>query len=73
MNSMEAAGDQFTVSQREQTKHLMILENSQDIKVHLYTMDMWHDARVHIMGHTHTHTQIHTYACKPSCNCFPLD
>lgn len=39
MNSMEAAGDQFTVSQREQTKHLMILENSQDIKVHLYTLD----------------------------------
>ena len=41
---MEAAGDQFTVSQREQTKHLMILENSQDIKVHLYTLDTWHDS-----------------------------
>lgn len=58
MNSMEAAGDQFTVSQREQTKHLMILENSQDIKVRLYTLDTWHDTQSHKMGHTHTHRYI---------------
>jgi len=31
---MEAAGQQFSVSQREQTKHLTMLENAQDIKVH---------------------------------------
>ena len=30
-------GDQFTVSQREQTTHVKILENSQDIKVHTHT------------------------------------
>ena len=40
---MEAAGEQFSVSQREQTKHLTVLENSQDIKVNACT-------------HTDTHT-----------------
>ena len=34
---MEAAGEQFSVSQREQTKHLTVLENSQDIKVNTHT------------------------------------
>ena len=69
MNSMEAAGDQFTVSQREQTKHLMILENSQDIKVHLYTLDTWYDARTHTHTHTHTHTykHIHTHTDRYIC------
>lgn len=53
MNSMEAAGDQFTVSQREQTKHLMILENSQDIKIDRFSIsargkDLFVNAELHI-------------------------
>ena len=49
---MEAAGEQFSVSQREQTKHLTVLENSQDIKV---------DTHIRIQTHTHTYKQTHTH------------
>jgi len=43
----DLAGEQFSVSQREQTKHQALLENAQDIKVqekfnNFTDLTLWH-------------------------------
>ena len=58
---MEAAGEQFSVSQREQTKHLTVLENSQDIKVNTCMHTPRTHMHTHACTHMHTHTRIHIH------------
>lgn len=53
IENMGAVGEQFSLSQREQTTHLAILENSQDIKIDGFSIsargkDLFVNAELHI-------------------------